>query len=246
MELPIFNDNLKSSGTWAAALARDFEAWRQATAEDPSLGLAVRAAQVRHLSGQAAPGLDDQRLAEAFEAVSRWATETPARFDLERLLELHRLLLGAAPADAILRTAAPPLLSEWHDPAPASLLPRMLELAFDWFTSPSFEELHPVEQATVVYLRLLDLHPFPAHMETTALLTAGFYTRRASFPMLVIDANENDRARFQQARDAAFRMLTQPLVELFADQLSRDMRSVREEMDGTNVTNGTDGTEGTN
>jgi hypothetical protein len=114
-----------------------------------------------------------------------------------------------------------------HEPTPALILPKMLDNAFDWFDTESFRDLHPVERAAVVYLRLLDLHPFPSHTETTATLAAGFYTEREGLPPLVIFADDLTQARYARAIEAAFRMLTQPLVELFAEMLTRAMRAGR-------------------
>jgi hypothetical protein len=79
----------------------------------------------------------------------------------------------------------------------------------------------------VVYLLLLDLHPFVAQVEPTALLAASFYTERAALPPLIVFADDATRARHQQALDAAFRMLTQPLVEFFAEMLRRTMAMTR-------------------
>jgi hypothetical protein len=58
----------------------------------------------------------------------------------------------------------------------------------------------------------------------TALLAASFYTERDGLPPLVIFADETTLARYRHALEAAFRMLTQPLVELFAEMLTRAMR----------------------
>jgi hypothetical protein len=97
----------------------------------------------------------------------------------------------------------------------------MLDNAFDWFSTPSFDQLHPVEQATVVYLRLLDLQPFTSYTSVTAQLAASFYTERAGLPALIIFADEETAAHYSNALEAAFRMLTQPLVEFFAEMLTR-------------------------
>jgi len=115
-----------------------------------------------------------------------------------------------------------------HDPRPALVLPRMLDNAFDWFGTESFKDLHPVERAAVVYLRLLDLHPFPTQTEITATLAASFYTEREGLPPLVIFADDSTLARYAHALEAAFRMLTQPLVELFAEMLTRMMQISQE------------------
>jgi hypothetical protein len=111
------------------------------------------------------------------------------------------------------------------------MLPRLLDLAFDWFTTEGFAELHPLEQATLVYLRLLDLSPFASENQLTALLAAGFHTRRAGFPVIIARVWSLDEAaetRYRQALEAAFRMLTQPLVEFFADELISAMQRERE------------------
>ncbi len=227
MNLPIFSDNLKSSASWADLLAREQEAWNQARETPGSSALIesrVREEQVRQTLRRAEQGIDEQRLREAANLISAWAADPEAKLDAGRLLELHRTLIGAPAGADVLRKTEPLPINAMHDPTPALLLPRMLDNAFDWFGTGSFKDLRPVERAAVVYLRLLDLHPFPAHTETTATLAAGFYTEREGLPPLVIFADETTLARYAHALDAAFRMLTQPLVEFFAEMLTRAMR----------------------
>lgn len=219
MELPIFNDNLKSSGNWTVRLAQELELyrdWRQS-------GVAA--------SAPFRPGSPPPGLSAALVLVDQWATASDPGLDRERLAALNRVLREAESTADLLRQGPPPLLSELHDPAPASMLPRLLDLAFDWFTTEGFAELHPLEQATLVYLRLLDLSPFASENQLTALLAAGFHTRRAGFPVIIARVWSLDEAaetRYRQALEAAFRMLTQPLVEFFADELISAMQRERE------------------
>jgi hypothetical protein len=227
IELPIFSDNLKSSGSWADLLAREQQTWIEALASTDSRGRierSIRDHQVEQALLRAKPELKEQNFLEAARLISTWAAETDAKLTVERLLELHRALIGAPPGEDVLRKTEPPPINAMHDPTPALLLPRMLDNAFDWFAVPSFGELHAVEQATVVYLRLLDLHPFPSLAETTALLASSFYTERAGLPPLIIFADDATMARYTSTIDAAFRMLTQPLVEFFAEMLGRTIR----------------------
>jgi hypothetical protein len=227
MDLPVFNDNLKSSGSWAEALAGERESWDKARRSSEArlqIEARTRREQIEQASRRAGRGIDEQRLLAAAEMVSAWAADPEAKLGVGRLFDLHRTVIGA-PADAdVLRKTEPAPVSAAHEPAPALILPRMLENAFDWFDTESFRDLHPVERAAVVYLRLLDLHPFTAHTETTATLAAGFYTEREAMPPIVIFADELTQARYARALEAAFRMLTQPLVELFAETLTRAMR----------------------
>jgi Fic family protein len=227
MDLPIFSDNLKSSASWADQLARARVAWDEARQSPEMRGqieARTRHEQVEQALRRVGQGIDGPRLLEAAMQVSAWAAEPETRFDVERLLDLHRTITGAAKGADVLRKSEPPPINAMHDPTPALLLPGMLDNAFDWFNTESFKDLHPVERAAVVYLRLLDLHPFPSHTETTATLAASFYTEREGLPPLVIGADDTTLARYARSLEAAFRMLTQPLVEFFAEMLKRTMR----------------------
>lgn len=227
MELPIFNDNLRSSGSWTAQLANEQEKWKAALARaehEASLAAQLRSIQVEQMVRRAVQELEGERMRAAAQLVSHWAAEPEAKLTSARLLALHRALIGAASEADVVRRSEPLPLAVGHDPTPALLVPRMLDHAFDWFATPSFAELHPVEQATVVYLRLLDLHPFANAVEPTALLAASFYTERAALPPLIIFADETTQARYAHALAAAFRMLTQPLVELLAEMLVRALQ----------------------
>lgn len=224
MELPIFNDTLKSSAAWNQALADAQAAWAPVRA---SVAAQVRDEQVKQLAERA--GLNDgpqakAGLNDAAQLVSDWAGEPAANFTLERLLSLQRTLTGAADDADVLRKTEPLPLNAAHDPVPALLLPRMLDNAFDWFSTEAFAELHAVEQAAVVFLRLLDLHPFPQFSEITALLAASFYTECAGLPPLFVFNDELTLQRYAAVTETAFRMLTQPLVEFFAELLTRAMQ----------------------
>jgi Fic/DOC family len=227
MDLPIFNDNLKSSASWADLLAGEREAWdsaRQAPDARVQIDVRTRREQIEQALRRGGRGIDGRRLLEAASLVSGCAADPEAKFGVERLLDLHRTVTGAPAGMDVLRKTEPTPINATHEPTPALLLPRMLDNAFDWFDTESFRDLRPVERAAVVYLRLLDLHPFPSHTETTATLAAGFYTEREGLPPLVIFADELTQARYARALEAAFRMLTQPLVEFFAEMLTRTMR----------------------
>jgi hypothetical protein len=224
MELPILQNDLRSSGSWATALAEEQKRWARACTSSTVVETNLRGYQIEQILKTSGEQVERARLAEAAAKISAWAKESGATFNTERLLELHCTLAGV-PADAdVLRNDEPKPINAAHDPTPAVLLPRMIDHAFDWFSTESFGQLHAVEQAAVVYLRLLDLYPFPTLTRLTSLLAASFYTERAGLPPLVIAADGATRARFDQALEAAMRMLTQPLVELFAEMLRLTMR----------------------
>ncbi len=210
MELPIYNDNLKSSGSWTSLAAQVQAQWADVRANALPT---VRAAQATSFAKHA----EAANVHAAAELVSTWANEPAATFNLERLLALQRALTGT---DA-LRTTEPKPVNATHDPTPAVLLPRFLDNAFDWFSTEGFAELHSVEQAAVVYLRLLDLYPFPTANEAVALFAASFYIERTGLPPLFVHHDDITTARFNSVTERAFQLLTQPLVEFFAEQLQR-------------------------
>ncbi|MGH9802152.1 MAG: hypothetical protein ACRD82_17455, partial [Blastocatellia bacterium] len=61
MELPIFNDNLKSSGSWSATLAAEQVNWKQSAASAERL----REHQIKHLLRRSAELEQDRLLAAA-------------------------------------------------------------------------------------------------------------------------------------------------------------------------------------
>lgn len=239
MELPIFSDNLRSSAAWSVNLEREREAWRQvreSSRTGSSFETQLRTLQTQEtlrraslmVNEQCVDELTAENLQKVACLISNWAAEPEAALGVERLTTLYRALTGINSETEIFRQAEGQPLGRAHQPAPAIILPRLLEQACSWFTAPSFAEIHPVEQAALVYLRLLDLQPFATHHEPTALLAASFYTERAGWPPLIIFADEATIARHTAALDAAFRMLTQPLVEFFAESLARTIKHFTE------------------
>ena len=211
MDLPLFQDNLRSSSGWLAELERERPAW------NASLYSNLR-----------------ERISEAdrpaYDLVPEWTVISPVGISLIHLVLVNSALTGQHPAmsrreDTLRNTEAAPFV-EGHDPVPAVILQRILDNALDWFRTDSFNELHPVEQAALVLLRLFDLQPFPSHNLETAIISASFYTMRANLPPLVMHDDSEMKARFDAALRAAFRMLTQPLVEAIAENLTGTIRMI--------------------
>src|SRR5438477_1418663 len=89
MELPIFNDNLRSSAAWSVALEREREQWQQAQASTEArteLETRLRALQVQEAMQRAslsarAPQAGEQaaeNFLRAARLVSAWAAEPEA------------------------------------------------------------------------------------------------------------------------------------------------------------------------
>jgi Fic family protein len=106
-------------------------------------------------------------------------------------------------------------------PAPAEHLVATIESACRWFSAESFAELNPIEQASIVYLRLYEIQPFEQASERTALVAASLFTMRSELPLIII-TRELDRA-YRAALNEGARMNTSPMVELTADAVERSL-----------------------
>ncbi|HEU4391114.1 MAG TPA: Fic family protein [Blastocatellia bacterium] len=102
--------------------------------------------------------------------------------------------------------------SETRDPKSVAA---RIELACRWFVADSFLQLHPVEQAAISLLRLIEIAPFADGNEGTATVAASLFTVRAGLPPLIIGP---DRARaYEAALGEGLRVSTRPMVELIAE-----------------------------
>jgi Fic/DOC family len=214
MELPIYQENLRSSGDWRAGLATVRTAWAELS---PAAVTRVREQQAQHVAEEVAT----TNFLAAAQQVSAWAAAPEASLDVPRLLTLNRLLTNH---ESLFREVEATPLNDAHEPPLARMLPRLLDNAMGWFATEGFAEMNAVEQAALVYLRLLDLQPFAAANRATALLAASFYTERAGLPPLLFDPHET---RYQAALASAFRLLTQHLVDYFAASLTQTISNLQ-------------------
>ena len=106
-------------------------------------------------------------------------------------------------------------------PASAEHLPALLEICCRWYTAESFAELNPLEQASIVLLRLIEIQPFEEANERTALVAASLFTLRSELPPIIIKP-EMDPA-YCNARDEGMQMNTKPMVELVAEAVERSL-----------------------
>ncbi|MBL8151949.1 MAG: Fic family protein [Blastocatellia bacterium] len=154
------------------------------------------------------------KIVESYEPKEKFSLSS------ELLQQLHALLMeGIGDGGGFWRKKDAQPLVEWHQPAYHEALPKLIENALGWFAADSFTELHPVEQAWLVHLRLLDLQPFETECKRLVRLVSNIYTIRAGLGPVVVSFQEREYYDF--AVSNAFQMITQPGVELFARSITR-------------------------
>jgi Fic family protein len=138
----------------------------------------------------------------------------------ELLLKLHSV------PGAGLRTSGGDT-SRLSKPMAPEHLPALLESACQWYTAESFTELNPVEQASIVLLRLIDLQPFEQANERTALVAASLFTMRSHLPPIIIKPEL--ASAYRNALDEGARMNTKPMVETIAEAVEKSLEELIEE-----------------
>lgn len=133
------------------------------------------------------------------------------------------LLKIQSPPDAGFRQTAGEITRAMTLPAPEHLA-ALLENACQWYTSESFGELNPVEQASIVLLRLIDMQPFEQKNERAALLASSLFTVRSELPPIIIGPEMH--SAYHSALDEGARMNTKPMVELVAEATERSIEAM--------------------
>lgn len=117
------------------------------------------------------------------------------------------------------------LLVELHNPSDPAVLPERARAALDtacrWFSADSFAELHPIEQAAIVLLRLIELQPFDQFNERTALVAASLFTLRSELPPIIV--RPQSQIAYRAALDEGNQMNTKPMVELVAESVDESL-----------------------
>jgi Fic family protein len=152
-------------------------------------------------------------LLESLRTVTSIARELgkDSALSVELLLKLHN-----APGAQGLRSH-----SDATSKVTAENLPAVLDSACQWFSADSFAELHPIEQASIVFLRLIEIRPFEDRNARTALVAASVFTLRSGLPPIIIDPAT--APAYSNALNEGLRMNTKPMVEFVAQSIEESL-----------------------
>ena len=151
-------------------------------------------------------GIDVVELLRAIRLLRDFALSNGAGAGLtpELLLQLHGGTAEFRKSQGETRRSAKPVAPE-H-------LRASVESACRWFSAESFAELNPIEQASIVHLRLLEIQPFAEANQRNAILAASLFTLRSGLPpvMIVPDLAGAYEKAVEESRSGN----TQPMVEV--------------------------------
>ena len=154
------------------------------------------------------------------------AVEKEAPFDVQALRRWHAALLGGdghfRRGDRA-RPGGPP-------PAPAAFVASRLEILQHWLQVESSRELSPAQAGALVLARVVEIAPFDDGNGRVARLASSHVMVRggARPPVLVA----GDRARLEQALQAAFQLHTEPLAALLDEASERSLDVMIQALEG--------------
>lgn len=110
--------------------------------------------------------------------------------------------------------------SEHVPPEPVAVPPLMADLG-QWLTSDEFVGLHPVEQAALAHLRLVDIHPFVDGNGRTARLLMNLLLIRHGYPPAIIHYER--RVAYYTSLEKAHGQKVEPFLTLIAETVDRSL-----------------------
>lgn len=142
--------------------------------------------------------------------------------DVDSIKRVHaRMMAGLSEEAGEFRGGDMAPLTPEHDPPDPRAVAWSVHHLLDWTAADSFAELHAIQQAALVLVRLLDIAPFTDGSARTCRCIANFYLIKAQFPPAILTPQEE--ASYRGAVNAGLTMDTTPLTTLLANAVARTM-----------------------
>jgi len=107
------------------------------------------------------------------------------------------------------QTPSQPLMST-HEPLEPALVPRAVDRFFEWVQSPSFADMHAIQQMSLSQMRLYEIHPFPKYSQLTVSLFSHYFLLQAEYLVPLYEVKE--MTKFYRALGEAFLFSSEALV----------------------------------
>ncbi len=128
--------------------------------------------------------------------------------DSTDLLPLQELLVPDQ-EHSYRQSASQPLTST-HEPVDPALIPGAMNRFFEWVRSPSFAEMHAVEQMSLSQMRLYEINPFAHHSPLIVSLFSHYFLLQGEYLLPLFEVKQ--LPKFYQALEEAFQLSSEALV----------------------------------
>ncbi len=135
-------------------------------------------------------------------------TKAMDELDSTDLLDLQELLVPDQ-ENSYRQSSSQPLTST-HQPVDPALIPGAMDRFFEWVRSPSFADMHAVEQMSLSQMRLYEINPFLHHSSLIVSLFSHYFLLKGEYLVPLYEIKE--LPKFYQALEEAFQLSSEALV----------------------------------
>jgi len=135
-------------------------------------------------------------------------TKAMDELDSTDLLHLQELLVPDQ-EHSYRQSSSQPLTST-HQPVDPALIPGAMDRFFEWVRSPSFADMHAVEQMSLSQMRLYEINPFLHHSPLIVSLFSHYFLLKSEYLVPLYEVKE--LPKFYQALEEAFQLSSEALV----------------------------------
>ena len=135
-------------------------------------------------------------------------TKVMDELDSTDLLYLQELLVPDQ--EKSYRQSSSQPLTSTHQPVDPALIPGAMDRFFEWVRSPSFADMHAVEQMSLSQMRLHEINPFLHHSPLIVSLFSHYFLLKGEYLVPLYEIKE--LPKFYQALEEAFQLSSEALV----------------------------------
>ncbi len=170
--------------------------------------------KVRAPSGAGSPGPEpgqtevSRSQAEVLLSAVMDLTKAVDELDSTDLLHLQELLVPDQ--ESSYRQSSSQPLTSTHEPVDPALISGAMDRFFEWVRSPSFADLHAVEEMSLSQMRLYEINPFLHHSPLIVSLFSPYFLLKGEYLVPLYEVEE--LPKFYQALEEAFQLSSEALV----------------------------------
>jgi fido (protein-threonine AMPylation protein) len=134
------------------------------------------------------------------------------------LVQIHHILFG----EGLRQQPIKPRFRGQDCPEP-EFIERSLDNFFNWLTAESISEIHPIERAALVLIRVVDIWPFDSGNLTIAIMLGNMILRQAGLPPFFVLPQH--KKEFETVIAQAMTIETQPLINAIYKTIKRELEA---------------------
>jgi fido (protein-threonine AMPylation protein) len=141
----------------------------------------------------------------------------------DELVSLHAKLFSHLSEAGLLRQQPVTPQYRGQDCAPPEFIERSLDNMHVWVSSESFQQIHPIEQCSLVIARIVDIWPFASGNLTVALVAGNCLLKRGRLAPFSVTGSQ--RPELEKVVAQAMTIDMQPLINAVYRTVKKEMEA---------------------